>query len=384
VSGPGTNPIPIATDSAFLYAPLVYVDAQPEDPSKQYQSRGITLIRITVKNGAPIAKRVIDLLFPGDTIPFGGFAALLGAPSLDTASSRRLGDRDIYLFGYTDAGLQVARRTLDGIWNPSGYTFFQPNQCKFTDKQPNPSIIDPGQIYLTGSFASGSVFYSPYFQTFVFIYLNKLADSTFYIRYLDIDKPSCGSSAWIKGGKSGKGIGPDDAEAIVWYEWSPQQTLYVSPPGKGGFNYAGFAHPEFFNRQYLSPALYYDDVPASKRKNDWYGSKVLSESAAGGDGKNLLLSWTSQEQGGWGTGIYQVMLARLEFNDIPLNPAKPTLTKPSTSTAKPAHTKFVASGIGDPNGAATLSPFWMPAPKGLGLGGATCHVGIVLGVWLLF
>lgn len=386
-TGPGTNPTPIGTESAFLYAPLVYVDAKPEDPSKHYQSRGITLVSISAPSSGPTATRVVDLLFPGNTVPFGGFAGLLGAPNLDSASTRPVGDRDAYLFGYTDAGLQIARITLDDITNESGYTFFQPNQCNFTKNTPDPSITDPGQIYLTGTYASGSVFYSPYFQTFLFIYLDKFADSTFYIRYLDLEQPSCGSSVWIRGGKNGTGIGPDDAEAIVWYDWSAPQTLYISPTGKGGFNYAGFAHPEFFNRQYLSPSLYPDATPDSVRRNNWYGSKILAESAAGGDGKNLLLSWTSQEQGGFGTGIYQVMLARLEFDDIPPNPAKPTPTMPtkpsSTSTAKPSHTKSIAYGIGDPNGATLLSSFCAILPKGLAQWTALCHVVLCLGFWFI-
>lgn len=384
--GPGTNPTPIGIDSAFLYAPLVYVDAKPEDPSKLYQPRGITLISITAPNSGPVATRVVNLLFPGNTIPFGGFATLLGGPSLDTVSSRPVGDRDAYLFGYSDAGLQIARITLNDITTSLGYTFFEPNQCKFTDTPPDPSTTDPGQIYLTGSFASGSVFYSPYFKTFLLIYMDKFADSTFLVRYLDLEKPSCGSLVWIEGGKNGTGIGPDDAEALVWYEWSPQQNLYVSPTGKGGFSYAGFAHPEFFNRQYLSASLYSKEVPPSKRKNDWYGSKILAESAAGGDGKNLLLSWTSQEQGGFSTGIYHVMLAKLAFDDIPPNPAKPTPTKPpstTNSTASPSPSKFVAYGIGDPNGAGMLGSFWAKLPKGAARWATICHVLLSLGFWFL-
>jgi len=112
------------------------------------------------------------------------------------------------------------------------------------------------------------------------------------------------------------GIVQEDAEALVKYAWSPQQSLYSSPPGKGGFNYAGTAHPEYFNRQYFAKSLYPDSTPSDQRLNAWYGSMILSEDDAGGDGRHLLLSWTSQIQGGMDNGIYQIWLAKLEFDTM--------------------------------------------------------------------
>ena len=106
----------------------------------------------------------------------------------------------------------------------------------------------------------------------------------------------------------------EDAEALVKYAWSPQQTLYSSPPGQGGFNYAGTAHPEYFNRQYFAQSLYPQNAPSDQRQNAWYGSTILSEDDAGGDGRHLLLSWTSQLQGGMDNGIYQIWLAKVEFD----------------------------------------------------------------------
>ena len=315
----------------------------------------MTLVSISALTNGPVATRAVEILFSGDAVDFGGFAALLGSPSLDSASTRLPGDKDVYLFGYTPNGLQVARTTLDGILKTTGYTYFHSETCNFTTDAPELALDDDTKIYMPGTFSSGSVFYSPYFQTFIMVYFNKWADSTFYIRYLDLEKASCGSSVWIDGGKNGNGIGVDDAEALVWYSWSSEQVLYKSPAGKGGFNYAGFAHPEFFNRQYLSPSLYDGSIPVAQRKNDWYGMQVLRESDAGGDGKNLLLSWTSELEGGVGTGIYQVMMAMVEFDRFPTKGSPPPSM--TTSASLPSPTKLNGWYLGDPNSAGTLRPF---------------------------
>lgn len=58
---------------------------------------------------------------------------------------------------------------------------------------------------------------------------------------------------------------------------------------QGFFNYAGMAHPEYFNTQYFPQSLYPPDTPAKQQVNEWYGPGT-----AGVDGKSLLLSWTAQ------------------------------------------------------------------------------------------
>jgi hypothetical protein len=42
-------------------------------------------------------------------------------------------------------------------------------------------------IYLAGSLSSLSTFYSPFLKTFLLVYFNGKVDSTFYIRYLDLE-----------------------------------------------------------------------------------------------------------------------------------------------------------------------------------------------------
>ena len=196
----------------------------------------------------------------------------------------------------------------------------------------------------------------PYFRTFIMVYFNKLADSTFYIRYLDLDQPYGGDPTWIIGGKRGKGIIQEDAEAIVKYAWSPQQQLYISPPGKGGFNYAGIPHPEYFNKQYFAQSLYPGKTPVSRRLNKWYGVDLVPETDTSIDGRHLLLSWTSQLQGGKDAGIYQICLALVEFDQIPVKPGPS-----STVTAGPNPTSVGMSskspGDGIPSQAERLQGF---------------------------
>ena len=265
------------------------MDSKPQDPSKEYQARGMTLITITAPSSGPVAARQGDLIIPGTEVAYGGFSSVLGYKSTDTATDKDSGNRDVYLLGMTASGLQLARVGMNDLSDFSKYTFWDPQGQNFSTKPPSPNLQDAAQIYLPGTFSSGSVFYSPYFKTFIMVYFNKMVDSTFYVRYLQLDGPLGQDATWIIGGKNGKGIEAEDAEALVRYTWSAEQTLYVSPPGPGGFNYAGMAHPEYFNTQSFSASLYPKHTPVKQQVNAWYGPGSVDV-----DGKSLMLSWTAQ------------------------------------------------------------------------------------------
>ena len=104
-----------------------------------------------------------------------------------------------------------------------------------------------------------------------------------------------------------------------------------------GFNYAGMPHPEYFNRQYFAPTLYPPGTPDDRRINDWFGGSMIPETNAGSDGKHLLLSWTSQLKSDTESGIYQVQLAIVEFDDINAESNSPPPTASPTSTGKHGH-----------------------------------------------
>lgn len=297
----------------------------------------MTLISIDAPISGPIATRQGDLIIPGTKVAFGGFSTLLGSTSTNTTTDPDFGDRDVYMFGMASGGLQLARVGISDVTAFNKYTFWDPASLNFSQVAPSPDITDYQHIYLPGSFSSGSIFYSPYLATFIMVYFNKMVDSTFYIRYLELNVPLKNDSVWTLGGKNGKGIQAEDAEALVKYPWSAEQKLFLSPMAKGGFNYAGMAHPEYFNRQYFAKSLYPNSTPKEQRLNGWYGNNIIAEADAGSDGRHLLLSWTAQSKGGTDTGIYQVELATVEFDDIPASPSGPSATSGQTASPSSTH-----------------------------------------------
>jgi len=194
---------------------------------------------------------------------------------------------------------------------------------------------------------------------------------------------------WTTGGKNGEGIQQEDAEALVKYTWSPEQKLYVSPTGPGGFNYAGAAHPEYFNRQYFAQSLYSDSTPLPQRRNAWYGSSILEEADAGGDGRHLLLSWTSQIQGGLNNGVYQIWLAKVEFDSLPVEPSASSTASgatASTPTSVPSPTdsqkpeKTCENMMPCNGGGRSLSVFGHDERKGYGFWAVIWELGLLGGV----
>ncbi|KAI9791067.1 MAG: hypothetical protein M1816_004298 [Peltula sp. TS41687] len=393
---PGTAPTPVNRTHAFLYAPVVHVNSDPEDPAGRYMPRGMTLVWISTSDDGPQAYRTSRLLFPDEQVPYGGYGAVVGSPSHDTARFRSKDDRDVYLLGVTDAGLQMARVDLKHIEIPSAYSYFNPIQADFTHEHPSPNNANKDEIYMPGTFTSGTLFFSPYLKTFVLVYFNRMVDSTFYIRFLDLNQP-------LKDARPRGSIGARDVEALVRYSWSEEQVLYRSPPGKGGFNYAGAAHPEYFNRQYYPRTTHFalrNKLPWAAHGNEWYGASEVSEPTSGGDGKHLLLSWTSQLRGGFDKGIYEIQLARIEFDDIParLMPSTSTSTS-SSSSSTPTATTTGGSMPTTPPKQSSLGPAVLGRPKDsvpllmttasfLGVDAArqsefwlvTCHMAVLIGI----
>ena len=306
----------------------------------QYEAHGVTLIKIQAGHAGPIASRATKLLFSSEDVPFGVFAAIVGHENNNV-------HLDVYLFGVVTSGLQLARVKSTLMKDYHAYEYLEPATCSFTATAPSPANSNLSAIYLAGNFSSGSVFYSPFLKTFLLVYFNNQADSTFYARYLDLDITICPTERWIKGGKYGNGIEAEDVEAVYRYAWSSEQVMYRSPPGPKGFNYAGLAHPEFFNKQYYSNHCYWYQGLDSDMEGGWFGGGLVGPEQAGGDGRHLLLSWTSQEDGLIGGGRYQVMLAKVELDHTIQSSATPFATPSQTgssTTPNASHGGIVTAG----------------------------------------
>lgn len=339
--GPGTNPTPMNLVTAILYAPLVYVETTSKTDTKQYKAHGVTLITIRDGNAGPSASRAVDVLFSSEDVQYGVFAAVVGRGTSKV-------DLYVYLFGIASSGLQLARVQTTAIKNRNAYEYFDPASCSFKSAPPSPAEANLSSVYLSGGFSSGSIFYTPFLKTYLLVYLNDQADSTFYVRYLNLGTIICPTTTWVKDGKYGNGIQAEDVEAVFRYGWSPEAVLYQSPPGPKGFNYAGLAHPEFFNNQYYARWTYSYQGVDSDMESGWVGGGLVGQQQAGGDGRHILLSWTSQEEGLDGHGRYQVMLAKVELDAATIQssatpPGAPSHTS-STTTASPSGDVKVNTG----------------------------------------
>ena len=319
---------PVELSRAIMYVPIMEVDFKPREPAEKFKPQGATLITIEMAESVPRAVRHGDAIDSNSEFAYGTFACLLGMPPADSKGRVDERRRNVYLFGPAKSGLQLATVDLRDARDSTKFTFYDPGRRSFSDQMPDGRTSDPAQVYLPGTFATGNVFFSPYFKTFLLVYFNKMADSTFYIRFLDLNQPVDGDhGVWAKGGKDRQGISAEDAEALVKYAWSPDETLYVTPHGKS-FNYAGNAHPQYFNRRFFPQSLYPEDAPPEDRRNEWYGSTVIDEGSAGSDGKYLLLSWTSRLDMKSNAGAYEVCLAVVKFGDL-------TRTLPEKSSPYP-------------------------------------------------
>jgi hypothetical protein len=269
--------------------------------------------------------RLVDRLFAandtgkpaGDFAPFGCFASIIGrASQCYNGESTACRQRHIFLLGVWDDGLQLARLPLQDISKfEDAYDFWQSDSCTFSPKG-DTFNLSTATSYLQGSFSSGSVFYSPIFKTFLMVYMTADADSTIYVRYLDLNALSCtsNSTSWQKGGINGHGITMEDAEAIIHYQWSNSQVLFKTPiPNHSApsYNYAAIAHPEYFNRQYYQPWMYMNGGIDSTMRSPWLGHEVVAEAAAGGDGRHLMVSWTMEGKYG-----YEIVMASVEFEQV--------------------------------------------------------------------
>ena len=116
-----------------------------------------------------------------------------------------------------------------------------------------------------------------------------------------------------------QGVKKEDAEAIIHYQWSDSQVLVKTPVPADGtkYSYAGMAHPEYFNRQYYQDWMYSNGGIDSDMRSPWLGQDIIDEPGAGGNGKHLMVSWTTPGKNG-----YEIVMAKVELDRAPDNSAE--------------------------------------------------------------
>jgi hypothetical protein len=219
----GSSLIPYNCSTAVLYAQLVFVT-----PLLTFTHVGNTLLYVkTDKLNGPIATRKVDLMFKQTEISWGSFGAIRswGTDGIGGNTGK------VYLIGAIGvSSLVVARVNAATIETKSTYEYW--NGASWTLTMPTAT---KAFSIMTGSFSSGDIFYSPYHRTYIFVYMNNLADSTFHYRYLLAPAAIIPST------------GTDTVEAIVKYSWSAEQTLLKTPSALSGqYTYAGGIQAGYF------------------------------------------------------------------------------------------------------------------------------------------
>jgi hypothetical protein len=121
---------------------------------------------------------------------------------------------NLILFGKTSAGIFQATVSPGNIQNRGAYSYYDASTKAYTKTIPSPSNV--AAAIVTGAYNGGDFFYSAFYGTWLFIYFDNYADSTFYIRY----------------STSGTTSGP----------WSSAQVLYKTKPSSSVYNYGAHAY----------------------------------------------------------------------------------------------------------------------------------------------
>jgi hypothetical protein len=251
----GSSLTPYNCSTAIMFPAIVFVTGQP---SFEHVGNTLTYVSNDEASG-PIATRKVKLMFKKSQVAWGSFGAIRswGADGIGGNAGK------LYLIGNTDSGLAVARVDSLKVETQAAYRYWDGSMWA----RDMPSATTAHTI-MDGSFSSGDIFYSPHHRTYLFVYMNGYADSTFYFRYLVAPTAIVPEE------------GVDMADAIVKYPWSSQQTLLKVPEGKSGqYAYAGGVQLGYFGVHDITNG-----------------------------GKKMLLSWSSPTGQGGDTELTQYEL----------------------------------------------------------------------------
>ncbi|KAK5418548.1 hypothetical protein LTR06_002298 [Exophiala xenobiotica] len=220
---PESSLIPLNASHALLYPALVYdvVDMSTQSAVFHDLGNSILLVSVDEKYG-PTAQRVAKQLYQQNQVTFGTLGGIRSWGSSGVGGN----SGNIYLFGQTDHGVLVARTTPNSFTDLSTYTYWDGKSWSnsMPSSSSNATMIDiPIQDL--------DVVYVPALRSFVMVYLNTLADNTFYYRNLPLDLNVDQN---------------DDYDHIVTSQWSDEKVLTKIDSPAEGFIHAGGLHAGYF------------------------------------------------------------------------------------------------------------------------------------------
>ena len=221
---PESSLIPLNASHALLYPALVYDVVDMNTQAAVFTDVGNSVLLVSVDPiYGPSAERIVQQLFQQNQITFG---TLGGIRSWGTSGNGG-NDGHIHLFGIGDNGVLVARTTPTDFTNLSTYQYW--DGSSWTKDVPS---LSSTAIMLGMQVQDMDVIYIPAVCSFLMIYLNTLADNTFYYRHLPLDLNARDTDS--------------DVDNIVKSTWSDEKVLAKigSPPE--GYIYAGGMHAGYF------------------------------------------------------------------------------------------------------------------------------------------
>lgn len=111
---PESSFIPLANETALMYAPIVYTDVNHETKKAVFTYTGSTLLSITAGGmGGPISQRPVDRIFNQDEIEWGCSGGIRSWGPSGIGGS----DGKVYVFGNVDGGMLLGRTSVDEVAN---------------------------------------------------------------------------------------------------------------------------------------------------------------------------------------------------------------------------------------------------------------------------
>lgn len=111
---PESSIIPLANETALLYAPIVYTNVNHETKKAVFTYTGSTLLSITAGGmGGPVAQRTVDRIFEQDEIEWGCSGGIRSWGPSGVGGS----DGKVYVFGNTHGGMLLSRTSVDAVAN---------------------------------------------------------------------------------------------------------------------------------------------------------------------------------------------------------------------------------------------------------------------------